>query len=127
MKDEEPFFNANGFWYFIFTLLTLVEFYKIYLDSLILHQSFTIKKLISISYDVNTDQRFYSFNPSLFIKHVNQHFQYNNEAINEINNDNINVINVADNENRNNQQNNNNQEQGDKSESLCTNADEGNN
>ena len=134
LKDEEPFFIANGFWYFIFTLLTLVEFYKIYVNSLILHQSFIIKKLLSISYDVNTDQRFNSFNPSFFIKHTNQHFQYNNteinllhEQINEINNDNINVINVAHNENRNNQQNNNNQGQGDNSESLSTNADEGNN
>ena len=134
LKDEEPFFIANGFWYFIFTLLTLVEFYKIYVNSLILHQSFIIKKLLSISYDVNTDQRFNSFNPSFFIKHTNQHFQYNNteinllhEQINEINNDNINVINVAHNENRNNQQNNNNQEKEDKNESLSTKADERNN
>ena len=112
--------------------------YKIYINFLTFHQTFTIKKVISTSYDVNTDQRFNSFNPSFYIRHTNQHFQYNNlrlssmnllnEHINEINNDNVNVINdVVHNENINNQQNNINQEQNDTNESLSTNADERNN
>ena len=63
LKDDDPWLIGNGFWYLIFTLLTLVEFYKIYVNSLFLYQSFTIKKLISISYDVNMDQRFNSFSP----------------------------------------------------------------
>ena len=136
-KHEEPWCIGNGFWYVIFTSLSFAELYKIYVNSLIFHQTFTIKKVISISYDVNMDQRFNSFNPSFFIKHTSQYFKYNvlslssmnllNEHINEINNNNANAINGAHNINRNNQQNNNNQEQNDKNESLSTNADEGNN
>ena len=129
LKDDN---SCVGFWYFILTLFTFGEIYKIYIECLTLHQIFTIRKLISISYDVNMDRRFNRFNPSLLIKHTNQLFQYNelnllNEQINKINNDNINNNNVVHNENRNNQQNNNNQEQEDKNKSLSTKADEGDN
>ena len=136
-ENEEPWFIGSGFWFIIFTLLSFAELYKIYVNFLIFHQTFTIKKVISISYDVNMDQRFNSFNPSFFIRHTGQHFKYNvlnlssmnlhNEHINEINNNNANAINGAHNENRNNQQNNINQEQNDTNESLSTNADERNN
>ena len=128
LNDEEPWFIGNGFWFVIFTLFTFAELYKIYLNLLILRQTFYIKKVISISYDVNTDPRFNIFNPKFCIKHTNQHFQYNelnnnsvnllNEQINEMGDGNINVLNVIRNENRNNRQNNINQEEEDTNVSL---------
>ena len=40
-------------WFFIFTLLTLSEFYKIYINSLFVYQNYKIRKLISTRYDLN--------------------------------------------------------------------------
>lgn len=115
LKDDHPWFIGNGFWYIFFTLITLVEFYKIYVKLLIFDQTIIIKKVISISDDVNTDARFDTFKPLLFIKHTNQYFDYNelnltginllNEQTNEINKGSINTIKTFNDENRNNQQN----------------------
>ena len=130
-KDEEPCCVSGGFWYVIFSIFTFAELYKIYVNHLILYQTFTIKKVVSISYDVNTDPRFNGFNPSFFIKHTKQHFHYNqlnNNSLNMlINNGNNNIFNVFHNENIKNPQNNINQKQEIKNESLSTNPEKGNN
>ena len=43
----------NFFWFFIFTILTFAEFYKIYFDSCCVFQKFKVRKLISTRYDLN--------------------------------------------------------------------------
>ena len=44
---------VNFFFYFLFTLLTFVEFYRIYFDSLCIYQTYRIRKLVSTRYDLN--------------------------------------------------------------------------
>lgn len=51
--DDEDSCNVNIGWIILLTFLTLVEFYKIYVESLCIHQEFTIRKLISI-FDLNS-------------------------------------------------------------------------
>ena len=81
--------------YWKWILVYFFYFNKIYVKLLIFDQTIIIKKVISISDDVNTDARFDTFKPLLFIKHTNQYFDYNelnltginllNEQTNEIN------------------------------------------
>ena len=75
-KEKDPWF-ANGLWHVIFTILTFAEPYKLYIKKITYCQTFIIKKVISIENDVNLDQRFDSFKPSLYIRYSNQHFQFN--------------------------------------------------
>jgi hypothetical protein len=66
LKDSEPFFT-NCFWFICFTLLTLGELYKLYIDRFSIRQTFIIKKFISVNSDLNNDERFNQFNPKLKI------------------------------------------------------------
>ena len=120
-KDKDSWF-VNSFWYIIFTMLTFAEPYKLYIKIITYCHVFEIKKVISIENNVNLDQRFDSFKPSLYIRYGNQHFQLNeinlnridlpleneinNNIVNNINNVNINGNNNYINENDNNQPNN---------------------
>ena len=54
VNDEPKSINFGLF--FLFTMLTFVEFYKIYINSLCVYQKFDIKKIISTRYDLNLDQ-----------------------------------------------------------------------
>ena len=124
-KEKDPWF-ANGLWHVIFTILTFAEPYKLYIKKITYCQTFIIKKVISIENDVNLDQRFDSFKPSLYIKYSNQHFQFNeinNNVLNNINNDNMNGnINYPNDNNINRPNNNNRNEENeeDKDVSLST-------
>ena len=53
--EEEPA-CVNFFLFFIFTLLTLAEFYKIYYSCFCIKQDYTIKKIISTRYNLNRDK-----------------------------------------------------------------------
>ena len=43
----------NYFWFFIFTILTFAEFYRLYIDSCCVYQKFKVRKLVSTRYDLN--------------------------------------------------------------------------
>jgi hypothetical protein len=42
--------------FFLFTILSFAELYKLYIDSKCIHQDFTIKKIISTRYNLNGPQ-----------------------------------------------------------------------
>lgn len=46
----------NSFWFFLFTLLTVVEFYKIHMDKYCIVQDFNIVKVVSSRQDLNAPQ-----------------------------------------------------------------------
>ena len=59
---------VSRFWFFLFTLLGLAEFYKLYFNSLCIYQYYTIRKLISSRYDLSNDEnnaKYDRFNPQL--------------------------------------------------------------
>ena len=65
IRDKEPC-GVNICMFIIFTFLPFAEFYKCYVNSYCLNQSFKIRKLISTRYDLNQDQYNY-FVPSFNI------------------------------------------------------------
>ena len=69
--DEEPACVNFGLFY-LFSLLTLGEFYKIYFNYFCLKQDYTIKKIISTRYNLNLEEfnlRYKNVNPVFnFIK-----------------------------------------------------------
>ena len=69
----------NFFWFFIFTILTFAEFYKIYFDSCCVFQKFKVRKLISTRYDLN--QPVYQvFVPQIDL--ISQQYQYDQKYYN---------------------------------------------
>ena len=67
INDKDPCM-ANFFWYFIFTILTLGQFYKIYIASLCIYQNYKIRKIMSTRYDLNShkyDAQYSKFNPQI--------------------------------------------------------------
>ena len=52
-------------WYIIFTLLTLVQYYKWYVDSKCVHQSFTIIKLVSTRFNLLEENKYIEQQPKL--------------------------------------------------------------
>ena len=67
LGDSSPCF-VHFFWFLIFTILPLAEFYKIYFNSLCIYQNYTIRKLISSRYDLSTHEnnaKYDKFNPQL--------------------------------------------------------------
>ena len=73
---------VNYFFFFLSTILTLAEFFRIYVDSLSVYQKFKVRKLISTRYDLN--QPVYQ----VFIPHldlISQQYTYNQDHYNYIN------------------------------------------
>jgi hypothetical protein len=64
IRNEEPC-GVNICMYIIFTIIPLAELYKCYINSYCLDQKFTIRKLISTRYDLNLDQQYVAFTPSI--------------------------------------------------------------
>ena len=76
VNDEPKSINFGLF--FLFTMLTFVEFYKIYINSLCVYQKFDIKKIISTRYDLNLDQyvqMYQAFIPSVNLINVQYNYQ----------------------------------------------------
>ena len=74
--DEPKSINFGLF--FLFTMLTFVEFYKIYIDSLCIYQKFDVKKIISTRYDLNLDQyiqMYQAFIPRIDLLTVQYNYQ----------------------------------------------------
>ena len=62
ITEEEPACVNFGL-FFLLTVLTFVEFYKIYMNYFSLSQEFTIKKVISTSYDLNFGEFLTKYQP----------------------------------------------------------------
>ena len=56
---------VNSCWYIIFTILTLAQYYKWYLDSKCVHQSFTIIKLVSTRFNLLEENKYIGQQPRL--------------------------------------------------------------
>ena len=84
IRDEQPC-GINICMFILFTIIPLAEFYKCYIDSYCLDQSFRIRKLISTRYDLNLQQQYEYFTPSINVPNQTYAFEPNN--YNYINND----------------------------------------
>ena len=81
MTDKEPC-SVNFGLFFLFTIISFSEFYKIYANSFCVYQIFTIRKLVSTRYDLN--QEVYK----RFVPQVNlivQHYEYQLQDYNHVN------------------------------------------
>ena len=77
------FMTSTFFW--ICTFLTMSEFYKLYFNSRCIHQSFTIRKLISTHYNLNDEERLEKYTklqPALSL--CNQMFVFGTEKTGSI-------------------------------------------
>ena len=72
ISNEDPCM-AHFYWFCFFTILTFSEFYKLYIDSCCIEQSFTIRKLISTRNDLNQPEYQESI-PKLDL--ISQQYQY---------------------------------------------------
>ena len=72
ISNKDPCIVHFG-WFCFFTLLTFSEFYKLYVDSCCIYQSFTIKKLISTRNDLNQPE-YQESAPKLDL--ISQQYQY---------------------------------------------------
>ena len=73
---------VNYFWFFLFTMLTFAEFYRLYIDSICVFQKFKVRKLVSTRYDLN--QPVYQvFVPQIDL--ISQQYQYEQQYYNYIN------------------------------------------
>lgn len=62
ITDEEPAYLNFGL-FFLLTVMTLAEFYKIYMNYFSLSQDFTIIKVVSTSYDLNSGEFLFKYQP----------------------------------------------------------------
>jgi hypothetical protein len=73
---------VNYFFFFLFTILTVAEFFRLYVDSLCVYQKFKVRKLVSTRYDLN--QPVYQvFVPQLDL--ISQQYTYNQDQYNYVN------------------------------------------
>ena len=85
--QNDPCIVSFG-WFFIFTILTLAEFYKIYINSLFVYQSYKIRKLISTRYDLNEpiySNKYSDLVPKLNL--INKQYDYEPDTYNYVNED----------------------------------------
>lgn len=69
------------FWYILFTIIPVTQFYRNYFDSLCFEQKFTIRKLLSTRYNLNEAEfasKYSAFNPSLSLNE--QKYYYDNQS-----------------------------------------------
>jgi hypothetical protein len=81
LTDIEPCM-ANFFWFFVFTLLTLAEFLRCYVDSFCVYQKFKVRKLVSTRYDLNQPV-YQTFVPQIDL--ISQQYQYEQNYYNYLN------------------------------------------
>lgn len=82
---NDPFIVSFG-WFFIFTLLNLCEFYKLYINSFFVYQKFKIRKLVSTRYNLNEiafEDKYSELVPQLNL--IDQQYNYEPEKYNYIN------------------------------------------
>ena len=77
--------------FFLFTILSFAELYKLYFDSKCVHQEYTIKKIISTRYNLNAPQlavKYQKTIPSIDLIYIQYNFKpseysYSKNGINE--------------------------------------------
>ena len=85
LNQNEPCFISFG-WFMIFTLLTVCEFYKLYINTFFVYQQFKIRKIVSTRYDLNDpayDIKYSKLVPQLNL--ITEQFKYEPENYNYIN------------------------------------------
>ena len=85
--QSDPCIVSFG-WFMIFTLLTIVEFYKLYINSFFVYQKYKIRKLISTRYNLNEpiyEDKYSKLVPQLNL--INQQYNYEPEYYNYVNQD----------------------------------------
>ena len=85
ISQNEPCFVSFG-WFMIFTLLTVCEFYKLYINTLFVYQQFKIRKIVSTRYDLNSagyETRYSKLAPQLNL--ITEQYKYEPESYNYIN------------------------------------------
>lgn len=87
LGETEPF-TVNFFFFFLSTILTFAEFYKIYVDSWCVFQVFKLRKLVSTRYDLNAPvyvERYIPLVPQLNL--ISQQYSYEPTYYNYLNSD----------------------------------------
>mgnify|MGYP006873064244 CR=1 FL=1 len=84
IRNEEPC-GVNMCMYILLTIIPVVELYKCYINSYCLEQKFTIRKLISTRYDLNLDQQYVAFTPSINVP--SQQYVFDPNKFNYLNNE----------------------------------------
>jgi hypothetical protein len=87
ISQNEPCFVSFG-WFMIFTLLTVCEFYKIYINTLFVYQQFKIRKIISTRYDLNApenEEKYQKLIPQINL--ITEQYKYEPNSYNYINKD----------------------------------------
>jgi hypothetical protein len=85
ISQKDPWFVNFGF-FMIFTLLTICEFYKLYINTLFVYQQFKIRKIISTRYDLNdpsNEEKYAQLNPQLNL--IREQYKYDPQSYNYIN------------------------------------------
>ena len=63
--NEKELCTIHVIWYFLLTILTLVQYYKWYIESKCIHQSFKIVKLVSTRYNLIEKEEYIKKQPKL--------------------------------------------------------------
>ena len=87
LRESEPC-TVNYFLFVIFTILTLVEFYKPYVNSFCIEQKFKIRKIISTRYDLNNpeyEKKYQNLNPKINL--LEQKYDFQPKEYNYLNNE----------------------------------------
>ena len=87
ISQNEPCFVSFG-WFMIFTLFTVCEFYKIYINTLFVYQQFKIRKIISTRYDLNApenEEKYQKLIPQINL--ITEQYKYEPNSYNYINKD----------------------------------------
>ncbi len=71
LGNKDCFF-INSFWFFIFTLLSFAEIYKLFLNYKCIYQTFTVRKLVSNRNDLSKTNTLNIYNPELNL--INQNY-----------------------------------------------------
>ena len=74
--NEKTSCNVHIFWYILLTLLTFVQYYKWYVDSKCIHQSFKIIKLVSTRYNLLEQNEYTEKQPKLDLITKTYDFEY---------------------------------------------------
>ena len=85
--QKEPWFVSFG-WFMITTLLTVCEFYKLYINTLFVYQEFKIRKILSTRYNLNepaNDSKYSKLVPQLNL--ITDQYQYQPDTYNYLNPD----------------------------------------
>jgi len=83
LTAQEPC-SVNFAFFFLFTIIPFVEFYKIYVDSFCVFQRYKVRKLVSTRYDLNQDL-YQTFVPQMNL--VVQQYDYQPDYYNYLNQD----------------------------------------